>query len=60
MLLQALLVLVKKVPQKEGKLLIIGTSSAGDLLSELEIGRAFDIRVNIPELTKKDDIEVKL
>jgi len=51
---------VKKVPQKEGKLLIIGTSSAGDLLSELEIGRAFDIRVNIPELTKKDDIEVKL
>jgi len=36
--------------KKENRLLIIGTSSAGRVLKDLEIYKSFDIRVNIPLL----------
>jgi len=33
--------------KKENRLLIIGTSSAGRILNELEIGKSFDIKITV-------------
>jgi len=51
-ILQALLVLVKKPPPKEHrKLLILGTTSAPDVMRELGVYDAFDFQVDIPLVT---------
>lgn len=47
--LQTLMILLKKVPQDEGrKLLIIGTTSAGHLLEDLGIVQAFSVTQTVP------------
>jgi len=48
-ILQALLVLVKKAPPKENrKLMVLGTTSAPDVMRELGLFDAFDFQVDIP------------
>jgi vesicle-fusing ATPase len=47
--LQTLMILLKKIPQDEGrKLLIIGTTSAGHLLEDLGIVQAFSVTQTVP------------
>jgi len=51
-ILQAILVLVKKPPPKENrKLLVLGTTSAPDVMRELGLYDAFDFQVDIPLVT---------
>lgn len=58
--LQTLMILLKKVPQDEGrKLLIIGTTSAGHLLEDLGIVQAFSVSQTVPLISEgKDFYEV--
>lgn len=56
-LLQVLLVLIKKVPKySQNKLMIIGTTSCGKMLKELEVVGSFNIVINTPTLKKNQDI----
>lgn len=58
LILQTILVYIKKLPPKKGKkLLIIGTTSMSSHLEELDIVSAFDKVIHIPNLTKE---EIKL
>ncbi|XP_037547171.1 vesicle-fusing ATPase [Nematolebias whitei] len=51
LVLQALLVLLKKPPPKGRKLLIIGTTSRKDVLQEMEMLDAFSTAINIPNIS---------
>uniref|UniRef100_A0A6Q2YRH9 Vesicle-fusing ATPase n=1 Tax=Esox lucius TaxID=8010 RepID=A0A6Q2YRH9_ESOLU len=51
MVLQALLVLLKKTPPKGRKLLIIGTTSRKDVLQEMEMLDAFSTTIHIPNIS---------
>jgi len=54
-ILQALMVLIKKVPTKPNhRLLIIGTTSQKTVLKELEIYQAFNVAVHMPTLTRDE------
>lgn len=56
-ILQALLVLIKRVPKKsENKLLIIGTTNCAKILKELEVVNSFNLAVHVPVLSKRDEI----
>jgi len=58
-ILQALMVLIKKVPTKpEHRLLIVGTTSQKTVLKELEIYQAFNVAVNMPTLTRDEVLTV--
>ncbi|XP_069016223.1 vesicle-fusing ATPase-like isoform X1 [Embiotoca jacksoni] len=50
LVLQALLVLLKKSPPKGRKLLIIGTTSRKDVLQEMEMLDAFSTTIHIPNI----------
>jgi DNA helicase TIP49 (TBP-interacting protein) len=47
---QVLLVLVKKQPPAGRKLLIIGTSSAGEVLEPMGLSAAFNVQLHVPAL----------
>jgi hypothetical protein len=47
---QVLLVLVKKQPPAGRKLLIIGTSSAGEVLEPMGLSGAFNVQLHVPAL----------
>lgn len=51
LVLQALLVLLKKRPPKGRKLLIIGTTSRKDVLQEMEMLDAFSTTIHIPNIS---------
>ncbi|XP_019749291.1 vesicle-fusing ATPase-like isoform X2 [Hippocampus comes] len=51
LVLQALLVLLKKPPPKGRKLLIIGTSSRKDVLQEMEMLNTFSTTIHIPNIS---------
>ncbi|KAG7227749.1 hypothetical protein INR49_029514 [Caranx melampygus] len=51
LVLQALLVLLKKPPPKGRKLLIIGTTSRKDVLREMEMLDAFSTTIHIPNIS---------
>ncbi|KAF6256958.1 N-ethylmaleimide sensitive fusion protein [Scenedesmus sp. NREL 46B-D3] len=55
-ILQVLLVLVKKQPPAGRKLLIIGTSSAGDVLEPMGLSAAFNVQLHVPAL-RGDEVE---
>jgi vesicle-fusing ATPase len=56
-ILQTLLVLLKKIPPDEGRrLLIIGTTSCPELLSDLGLTQAFGVTQDIPLLEKPDQV----
>ena len=59
LLLQTLSVFIKKLPPKKGKkMLIIGTTSCADQLEELGLVQAFDRKIQIPNLTKNEILNV--
>ena len=59
LLLQTLSVYIKKLPPKKGKkMLIIGTTSCADQLEELGLVQAFDRKIQIPNLTKNEILNV--
>jgi vesicle-fusing ATPase len=56
--LQTLLVLLKKVPPTKGrKLLIIGTTSQKEILSEMGFDDAFQMEIYVPPITSMIEIE---
>ena len=56
-LLQAILVLTKKVPKKANhKIMIIGTTSQASVLKDLEVVQGFDIIVDLPMLDQTEEI----
>jgi len=57
LILQALLVLIKKPPPTGRKLLVIGTTSMADILENLEITKMFNVSLEVPTLSNKDDIQ---
>ncbi|XP_072224363.1 vesicle-fusing ATPase isoform X1 [Leuresthes tenuis] len=56
LVLQALLVLLKKPPPKGRKLLIIGTSSRKDVLQEMEMLDAFSTTIHIPNISTGEQL----
>lgn len=56
LVLQALLVLLKKPPPKGRKLLIIGTTSRKDVLQEMEMLDAFSTTINIPNISSGEQL----
>uniref|UniRef100_A0A3B4U7N5 Vesicle-fusing ATPase n=1 Tax=Seriola dumerili TaxID=41447 RepID=A0A3B4U7N5_SERDU len=56
LVLQALLVLLKKAPPKGRKLLIIGTTSRKDVLREMEMLDAFSTTIHIPNISRGDQL----
>ena len=59
LLLQTLTVFIKKLPPKKGKkMLIIGTTSCASQMEDLGLVECFDRRIHIPNLTKKEIINV--
>ena len=56
-ILQALLVLIKRLPKKsENKILIIGTTSCAKLLKDLEVTNSFNLAINVPVLNSREEI----
>jgi vesicle-fusing ATPase len=53
-ILQTLLVLIKRLPPKGKKLLIIGTTSMKRVMEEMDIFSAFNVSINVPMLNKED------
>ena len=59
LLLQTLLVYIKKLPPKKGKkMLIIGTTSRASELEDLGIIDAFDRKIHVPNLSKNEILNV--
>ena len=59
LLLQTISVYIKKLPPKKGKkMLIIGTTSSAAQLEELGLVECFDRKIHIPNLTKKEILNV--
>ena len=59
LLLQTLSVYIKKLPPKKGKkMLIIGTTSCVSQLEELGLVESFDRRIQVPNLTKNEILNV--
>ncbi|KAF7665054.1 hypothetical protein LDENG_00157390 [Lucifuga dentata] len=56
LVLQALLVLLKKSPPKGRKLLIIGTTSRKDVLQEMEMLDAFSTTIHIPNISRGEQL----
>ncbi|KAF3704134.1 Vesicle-fusing ATPase [Channa argus] len=56
LVLQALLVLLKKPPPKGRKLLIIGTTSRKDVLQEMEMLDAFSTTIHIPNISRVEHL----
>ncbi|XP_033975381.1 vesicle-fusing ATPase-like [Trematomus bernacchii] len=56
LVLQALLVLLKKTPPKGRKLLIIGTTSRKDVLQEMEMLNAFSTTIHIPNISSGEQL----
>ncbi|XP_069490263.1 vesicle-fusing ATPase isoform X2 [Ambystoma mexicanum] len=56
LVLQALLVLLKKAPPQGRKLLIIGTTSRKDVLQEMEMLDAFSTTIAVPNITTGEQL----
>lgn len=56
LVLQALLVLLKKPPPKGRKLMIIGTTSRKDVLQEMEMLDAFSTTIHIPNISSGEEL----
>eukprot|EP00191_Tetraselmis_sp_GSL018_P003273 CAMPEP_0177605460 /NCGR_PEP_ID=MMETSP0419_2-20121207/16713_1 /TAXON_ID=582737 /ORGANISM="Tetraselmis sp., Strain GSL018" /LENGTH=667 /DNA_ID=CAMNT_0019099611 /DNA_START=370 /DNA_END=2373 /DNA_ORIENTATION=- len=52
--LQALLVLVKRQPPPGRRLMVIGTTSNGDVLSSMDLSAAFNVCFRVPALREED------
>uniref|UniRef100_A0A8C0I5Y6 Vesicle-fusing ATPase n=1 Tax=Balaenoptera musculus TaxID=9771 RepID=A0A8C0I5Y6_BALMU len=56
LVLQALLVLLKKAPPQGRKLLIIGTTSRKDVLQEMEMLNAFSTTIHVPSIATGEQL----
>lgn len=56
LVLQALLVLLKKAPPQGRKLLIIGTTSRKDVLQEMEMLHAFSTTIHVPNIATGEQL----
>ncbi|NXS64381.1 NSF ATPase, partial [Brachypteracias leptosomus] len=56
LVLQALLVLLKKAPPQGRKLLIIGTTSRKDVLQEMEMLNAFSTTIHVPNIATGEQL----
>lgn len=56
LVLQALLVLLKKAPPQGRKLLIIGTTSRKDVLQEMEMLNAFSTTIHVPNIATREQL----
>ena len=56
-ILQTLLVLCKKVPPQSRRLLVIGTTSAADVMQDMGVSSAFNFVLHVPRLREP---EIKL
>ncbi|XP_054989144.1 vesicle-fusing ATPase isoform X1 [Sorex araneus] len=56
LVLQALLVLLKKAPPQGRKLLIIGTTSRKDVLQEMEMLNAFSTSIHVPNIATGEQL----
>lgn len=56
--LQTLLVLVKKQPPQKRKLLIIGTTSQGDVLESMGLTDVFNVNLHVPSLRTEEIVKV--
>ncbi|NWS21014.1 NSF ATPase, partial [Pachyramphus minor] len=56
LVLQALLVLLKKAPPQGRKLLIIGTTSRKDVLQEMEMLNAFSTTIHVPNIATGEEL----
>ena len=57
LVLQTLLVYIKKLPPyKDRKIMIIGTTSIASRLDDLELISSFNVRINTPSLSSKEEI----
>ncbi|XP_063077728.1 vesicle-fusing ATPase [Engraulis encrasicolus] len=56
LVLQALLVLLKKPPPHGRKLLIIGTTSRKDVLQEMEMLDAFSTKIHVPNIARGEHL----
>lgn len=54
LILQTLLVLLKRIPPKGRKLLIIGTTGAADVLNDMGMIDVFNVNLHVPELKSAD------
>lgn len=52
--LQTLLVLLKKQPPKGRKLLVLGTTSAGAVMEDMEVSTTFNVVLNVPKLKEPE------
>merc|ERR1740130_2554441 len=60
-MLQALLVLTKKVPPTHGRrLMVVGTTSVPHLLEEMELTSVFNVTLNVPQLESVEEIKTVL
>jgi len=59
--LQALLILLKKLPPVEQrKLMIIGTTSVAHMLQDMELTAAFNVTLSVPQLSQPEEIKAVL
>ncbi|KAG0570681.1 hypothetical protein KC19_6G180100 [Ceratodon purpureus] len=58
LILQTLLVLVKRNPPKGKKLLVIGTTSEGAILKDMGLLESFNVHLEVPPLKPTDMMEV--
>ncbi|CAH1249305.1 vesicle-fusing ATPase-like [Branchiostoma lanceolatum] len=56
LVLQGLIVLLKKPPPKGRKLLIIGTTSRRDVLEEMEMTNSFNTNIHVSNLSKPEQL----
>jgi vesicle-fusing ATPase len=56
-ILQTLLVLMKKIPPKGRKLLIIGTTSNKEVLAQMDFMDCFNATINVPVITTRDEFK---
>ncbi|OAE30121.1 hypothetical protein AXG93_1112s1390 [Marchantia polymorpha subsp. ruderalis] len=54
LILQTLLVLIKRVPPKGRKLLVIGTTSMRSVMESMDVVSAFNVAVHVPMLNHED------
>jgi len=59
-ILQTLIVLMKKIPPKGRKLLVIGTTSAKDILGQMDVMDCFSATLNVPVISSHSEFKTAL
>jgi vesicle-fusing ATPase len=52
--LQTLLVLLKRQPPEGRRLFVLGTTSLGSIMQEMDLAQAFNVALHVPALTKEE------